>query len=254
MARAIIFKLLLISLAIGCIWMINRNITKQPNQLNNKKIIFSFFGAPGSGKGTLAEQCVKNLEYQTLSTGNLCRKHIAKDTKIGKTIKTFTSQGKLVPDEVIIEMVTTWLKEKSNTNKPIILDGFPRTKTQAEMLNKILKNEMPKYDFRIIRLVIPKEEIVERLVNRIVCENKKCQAVYNTSMPEAKSGICPKCGSKLIKREDDTKEVIEKRFEVYQENENKILNFYRSIGQKIEEINISKLSPKEVFENFKNII
>jgi adenylate kinase len=250
-------KLLLVVIAIFLIWIVTSKLSKR-NQTDKKdsgqKIIFSFFGAPGSGKGTLAEQCVSKLGFQVLSTGNLCREHIAKQTAIGKEIQQCTNEGRLVSDDLIIGMVKPWLIDRLSSSTPIILDGFPRTKEQAAKLVQMLKESMPEHQFRIIKIVLPKEEIVERLVNRVVCENKSCQAVYNLSMPEAQKGICPKCGNKLIQREDDKKEVIERRFEVYQKNEDDVLNYYRSTNQNIEELNISKLTPTEVFEKFKSII
>jgi adenylate kinase len=253
MNKTLIIKFLLITGGIFVVWFLANNISKhyKKNKVENK-IIFSFFGAPGSGKGTLSEQCKQQLGFQSLSTGDLCRENIKKQTDFGKQLQQYTKEGKLVPDEIIFGMVKNWFKEKASPSSPIILDGFPRTKEQAAMLNQFLKESMPDYQFRVVRLVLPKEEIVERLGNRVTCE--KCQAVYNLSMPEAKSGICPKCGGKLIQREDDKPEVIEKRFEVYQKNEADILNYYKSVDQKIEEMNISKLSPKEVFEKFKSLI
>lgn len=253
MDKPMAVKLLIIIIAVLITWIViskysKRNQTEQKD--SNKKTIFSFFGAPGSGKGTLAQQCVSKLGFQVLSTGNLCRENIAKQTEFGKELQRYTSEGKLVPDDLIIGMVKPWLIERISSNSPIILDGFPRTKEQAAKLIQLLKEIMPDFQLRIIRIVLPKEEIVERLGNRVTCENKACQAVYNLSMPEAQKGICPKCGSKLIQREDDKKEVIEKRFEVYQKNEDEILNFFKSINQPVEELNISKLNPEQVFELF----
>lgn len=253
MDKTIVFKLFFLLIVVLLIWFINKKYSKNPICPNNSdKVIFSFFGAPGSGKGTLAQQCISELGYKSLSTGAMFRENMAKQTELGKLAQTYINDGNLVPDQVTMDMVKEWLKENINS-KPIILDGVPRTREQAKMLNEIFKNNFPEYQFRIIRLVLPKEEIVDRLVNRVMCENKECQAIYNTSMPEAQSGICPKCGGKLVKREDDKKEIIEKRFDVYQKNENEILDFYKDSNQKIEEINISKLNPKQVFEKFKNI-
>lgn len=256
MDNSLFFKLFLALVGILLIWFLYNNISKRSKKSEseniNSKTIFSFFGAPGAGKGTLAEQCIETLGFQSLSTGDLCRENIKQQTEFGKQLQQYTKEGKLVPDEIIFGMVKNWFKEKASPNSPIILDGFPRTKEQAAMLNRFFKESMPDYQFRVVRLVLPKEEIIERLGNRVTCE--KCKAVYNLSMPEAQKGICPKCGGKLIQREDDKPEVIEKRFEVYQKNEAEILNYYKSIDQKIEEMNISKLNPKEVFEMFKSLL
>ena len=218
------------------------------------KTIFSFFGAPGSGKGTLAEQCVEKLGYQTLSTGALFRQQIAQGTELGKKIESIIKSGKLVPDNITIEVVTLWLKERANSNAPIILDGFPRTKAQTEKLIEILKTVLPEHKLRIIALDLPEQEIVERLSGRRVCENKQCPATYNISMPEIANGKCPKCGSKLIQRPDDKPEVIKERFEVYKKNEKEVLDAYRNAGFKIETLNISKMNPTEVFDSFKKLV
>lgn len=212
--------------------------------------IISFFGAPGSGKGTLAEQLVEQYGYKTLSTGALFREHISKQTDIGKQLDIFVKSGKLVPDDLVIDMVKGWLKINADGKTQIILDGFPRTKEQANKLCLVLKDILPNYQLRIVKIDLPEEEIVSRLSGRRVCSNKQCQATYNISMPEIKSGICPKCNSKVITREDDKPEVIKERFQVYKNNEKDILDFYNSINQKIETLNISGLDKKQVLEEY----
>src|SRR5271170_593774 len=104
----------------------------QEHQKNDaKKIIFSFFGAPGSGKGTLAERAARDLKFEVLSTGNLCRKHISQQTELGKKLDLYVKKGQLIPDELITLMVKEWLELAIQREVPIILDGYPRTKGQA---------------------------------------------------------------------------------------------------------------------------
>ena len=133
--------ILFISIAIlgGAIYY---HFTKKPSY-KAEKTIFSLFGAPGSGKGTLAEKCAQNLDFNVLSTGNLCRKHIADKTELGEKLQKYIDTGKLVPDNIITVIVKGWLKENTKDNKAIILDGYPRTKKQAELLLDILKEAFP---------------------------------------------------------------------------------------------------------------
>jgi adenylate kinase len=227
-------------------------LEEQKNKTEQTKTIFTFFAAPGAGKGTLAQQCADKLGYKVLSTGDLCRKHIATKTEFGKKIDEYTSGGGLVPDEIIIGMVKEWLKENKDIEN-IILDGFPRTKPQAEKLLELLKTELPNTKFRIIQLDLSEEEIIARLSGRRICPNQACKAVYNISMPEIKDGKCPKCGTRLIIRKDDQPEVLKERFHVYKKHEKELLDFYKDAGKKIETLNISNLNPSQVFDEFKKI-
>lgn len=222
--------------------------------LNDNKIIFTLLGPPGAGKGTLASHCAQNLDFVILSTGDLFRQHIANKTTIGLEFKKYMDAGQLVPDKLVIKMVKEWLISKKNSDKPIILDGFPRTAVQVQNLLGIIQKDLPKYRFRVVKLEIPQEEITQRLVNRRVCSNKSCQGIYNTSMPEIKSGKCPKCGTGLIVRKDDDPAVIADRIEVYNKHEKELINAYKSEGLKIETLNVSKKTPDQIFEEFKEIL
>mgnify|MGYP006287882193 CR=1 FL=1 len=245
--------ILFISIAIlgGAIYY---HFTKAPSY-KAEKTIFTFFGAPGSGKGTLAEKCAHELNFNVLSTGNLCRKHIADKTELGEKIQKYTNSGKLVPDNIITVMVKGWLKENTKNNKAIILDGYPRTKKQAELLLDMLKEDFPEYSFRIIALDISDDEVVKRISNRLVCDNKKCQAVYNTSqIKNIDDPLCELCDSKLIKRDDDKEEVVRERLKVYEQESNNLLNFYKSSHKKIENINVESKTISQIFEEFKGML
>ncbi len=219
------------------------------------KTIFSFFGPPGCGKGTLSERAVERLDFEMLSTGNLCRQHISQKTELGKMLNRFIEKGDLVPDELITDMVKDWLKSQEAQDKTIILDGYPRTKRQAELFYSVLKSEFPEYKFRVILINLAEDTIVERLSGRLVCDNKECQNVYNLStLADKDVKECLKCGGKLIRRDDDKEEIVRARLKNYADYSSNILDYYKSVGQDIEELNIDGLSVDEVFEKFRSIL
>ena len=121
----------------------------------------------------------------------------------------------------------------------MILDGFPRNVKQAEALNEILSKQGKKLD-KVVLLTTPEEEIIERIVNRVVCSNQECKSVFNTKLnPPIHEGICDKCGSKLVKRKDDTEETIKQRLKNYNEQTAPLINFYKKLGL-LEEYVVSK--------------
>lgn len=186
-------------------------------------------GAPGTGKGTVAGILSEKLGIPQVSTGDIFRKNIKEQTELGKIASKYMSEGKLVPDDITIGIVEDRLKQ-DDVKDGIILDGFPRTVFQAEELNKILEKENKKIDM-VINLVTPEEEIIERVVNRRVCSNQNCKAVYNIVLnPPKQENICDKCGSKLVKREDDNAETIKKRIQTYLESTSPLIEFYEKEG------------------------
>lgn len=216
------------------------------------KVIFSFFGPPGSGKGTLAERLARELSFEVLSTGNLCRKNIADQTEIGKSLSLYLDKGHLIPDELITDMVGIWLKDAIKKNHPIILDGFPRTKGQIKLFLNFLK-EIPGSCFRVMHIKLSEGEIIKRLSLRLVCENKDCQAVYN-SMLIGQQTVCEACGSLLVKRRDDDQEVVKERLRQYPAYAHELLTFYRSVGQHVEEIDVVDMTPEQVYNTFLSMI
>jgi adenylate kinase len=246
-----IFCLILLS---GCSNFINNSKEVKNNMLKNKKFIFTFLSAPGAGKGTLAQQAASKLNFIVLSTGDLFRQHIANNTTIGQELKKYMDKGELVPDDLVISMVKEWLLSVKDTDRQIILDGFPRTDVQAQKLITLIKNNLPEHNFRVVKLEISKGEITNRLINRRVCPNKSCQAVYNTSMPEIAAGKCLKCSSVLIQRNDDKPEVISQRFDVYYKNEDELIKAYQDSGINIEILSVSQKTPDQIFEEFKAIL
>lgn len=186
-------------------------------------------GAPGSGKGTTAKILAKRTNLPHISTGDMFREQIKKETELGKLANSYISQGKLVPDEVTIGI----LKERLNwedTKDGVILDGFPRTIEQANALDKILKEKGKDVDI-VPELVVPDQIIIERILNRATCSNKKCGAIYNTKFKPSKiDGICDICGSVLSTRTDDTEETIKTRLKVYRENSKDLIEYYKEKG------------------------
>lgn len=186
-------------------------------------------GAPGSGKGTAAKILSKKTGLPHISTGDMFREQIKKETELGKLANSYISNGKLVPDEVTIDIVKDRLNWEDAKNG-VILDGFPRTEIQAKALDEILKEQGKKVTI-VPELVIPDQIIIERILNRATCSNKECGAIYNTKFkPPKVEGICDICGSKLITRNDDNEETIKKRLEVYHKNSKDLIEFYKEKG------------------------
>lgn len=192
-------------------------------------MIIIMLGAPGTGKGTVAGILKDKLEIPQVSTGDIFRKHIKEGTELGKLAESYISKGDLVPDEVTIDLVKNRLEEP-DVQKGIILDGFPRTVNQAEKLDGILKEKGKKVDL-VINLTTPEEEIIERIVNRRVCSNQECKAVYNIVLnPPKKEGICDKCGHELVQRKDDNAQTVKSRLKNYFEQTSPLVDYYEKSG------------------------
>lgn len=188
-------------------------------------MIIIMLGAPGTGKGTVAGVLQENLGIKQVSTGDIFRKNIKEGTELGKLAEKYITIGQLVPDDVTVKVVEERLNEPDVENG-IILDGFPRTVKQAEELDRILAIKGKKVD-KVINLTTPDEEIIERIVNRRVCSNQECKAVYNLILnPPKKEGICDKCGSELIIRKDDTEETVKARLKTYFEQTSPLVEYY----------------------------
>ncbi len=212
-------------------------------------------GAPGTGKGTIGKILSNDLGLTHVSTGDIFRDQISRKTELGKKIQSYMESGALVPDDVVIETVKTRLLEKDVENGAI-LDGFPRTAAQAEALKNFLKGNKPDAKRVAIELDVPDDEIIRRVVNRLICSNKSCGAIYNKeTKPPKKEGICDICGGELKRRKDDNKETVTKRLEIYRQNSKDLVDFYRknnalySIYPK--EVDIAVKSIKDFLEEYK---
>ncbi len=183
-----------------------------------------FLGPPGGGKGTQADFIAKKYDIPKLSTGDLLRESVAKETSLGKEAKGYMNRGELVPDAVVIGLVEEKLGSP-DCKKGFLLDGFPRTVTQADQLSTYLTSRGEALDW-VVYFSLSKDEIVRRISGRRTCS--KCQAVYHLeSVPPKQEGICDVCGNSLIQRNDDKPETIESRLGVYQEQTAPLIEYYK---------------------------
>ncbi|MCK4739847.1 MAG: adenylate kinase [Deltaproteobacteria bacterium] len=170
-------------------------------------------GAPGAGKGTQSIILMEKYKIPQISTGDILRKHVKEKTELGLTAKTFMDSGGLVPDELVIKMVSERLGE-SDCTQGFILDGFPRKISQAEALEKTLEAQGKKIDF-VLGIEVERQELVKRLSGRRVCRG--CSATYHTIFNKpSKEGICDTCDGELYQRDDDKEATIEERLKVYE--------------------------------------
>lgn len=184
-------------------------------------------GAPGSGKGTQAVRLAEEYGLQHLSTGDLLRDEVRRGTPLGAEAKGFMDAGKLVPDALILGMVQSRLEE--GRDKGFLLDGFPRTLTQAEALEEMLSAVGRRLD-HVLFLDVPEDELVARLALRRSCPG--CGMVYHLKAnPPKVEGVCDGCGQRLIQRPDDTEAVVRDRLKVYATSTSPLIEYYE--GRKL---------------------
>jgi len=194
-----------------------------------------FLGPPGAGKGTYSSRICDRKGWAHISTGDLLRAELKKQSALGLEAKKYMDKGRLVPDDIVIRMLRERLAQ-DDCREGFILDGFPRTLAQAEALDKITETDS------VVNLKIPHWVIVEKILARRTCEN--CGDLYNVAdirfgpnkeyhmppmLPKV-SGTCDKCGGKLVQRSDETKEIIENRLKVYEEQTEPLIKYYRDKG------------------------
>ncbi len=180
-------------------------------------------GAPGAGKGTQAKMISKKYDIPHISTGDIFRANIKEGTELGRKAKEYMDQGLLVPDELTVDLVVDRLK-KDDCKNGFILDGFPRTISQAEAL----KNANQALDFAI-DVDVPDENIIKRMEGRRACVS--CGATYHIVYnPTKTEGICDVCGKELILREDDKPQTVKKRLTVYHDQTQPLINYYKEEG------------------------
>lgn len=184
-------------------------------------------GAPGAGKGTQAKRIAEKYVIPHISTGDILRANVKGNTALGRKAKGFMDQGLLVPDELVIDMLMDRIAQDDCKNG-YVLDGFPRTIPQAESLDAALAKLGEKMDVAI-NVDVPDENIVTRMSGRRACVS--CGATYHVVFnPTKVEGVCDVCGEKLILRDDDKPETVQKRLGVYHEQTQPLIDYYQKAG------------------------
>jgi len=184
-------------------------------------------GAPGSGKGTVAEKIRDMCGYAHISTGDMLRDAVKQGTAIGKEAEGYMKKGELVPDFVIIKLVQTRL-DAGNTDSRYLFDGFPRTVPQADLLEKEILSRGGRL-LKVFFLDAPRQTLIERLTGRRVC--RKCGAVFHVvNIPPRRAGICDVCGGELYQRSDDQEATIVNRLDVYNRQTETLIAYYEKKG------------------------
>ena len=184
-------------------------------------------GPPGAGKGTQAGSLASNLGVMRVSSGDLFRQHQERDTGLGRLAQSYMERGELVPDDVTIKMVMEWINSPDQV-RGFVLDGFPRTIAQAEILDKKLcgKGGID----RVVYIKVEENELIRRLNGRMIC--RLCQKPYHQEFsPPADPSSCDRCGGELYQREDDKPESVKKRIQVYREETEPVVQYYRRAGK-----------------------
>jgi len=184
-------------------------------------------GAPGAGKGTQAKIIAEKYQIPHVSTGDIFRANIKEGTELGMEAKGYMDKGLLVPDELTVKILLDRVAAEDCKNG-YVLDGFPRTIPQAEVLDKALQELNEKLDFAI-NVDVPDENIISRMAGRRAC--LKCGATYHVvNIPPKTEGICDNCGQELVLREDDKEETVAKRLQVYHEQTKPLIDYYEKQG------------------------
>lgn len=187
-------------------------------------MIIILLGPPGSGKGTQAKRLVTEKKWPQLSTGDMLRSAISQGSKLGLEAKLFMDQGALVPDGVVISLISERISA-SDCKHGFILDGFPRTIAQAQSLDKMLETKKWQVD-RVVLFDVADQVLIQRLCGRRTC--LKCGAMYHVeSAKPKKEGVCDNCQAQLIQRDDDKAEVIQNRLFVYHQQTSPLIEYYR---------------------------
>jgi adenylate kinase len=205
------------------------------------------FGPPGSGKGTYASRISEEFAIPHISTGDIVRREIEKNSAMGRRMESYSKKGELVPDSLVIDILERRI-QRPDCKTGFILDGYPRTLTQNEALERITPIDL------VVYLDAPEQVSVERLLSRLVCQ--RCGAIYNGRFLRPRiSGICDKCGGRLFKRHDDKPEVIRKRLKIFNEQAKPLLDQYKRRGLlRTVVVNDNQTSPETIVDAILSIV
>ena len=218
-----------------------------------KEVNIIFFGAPGAGKGTQAKKISHELKLPHIDTGSLIREAIVNKTELGIRAQQFVESGKLVPDQLVIDLIREKLIVLKDKNfNGFILDGFPRTIPQANALKTLL--EELKLDLTcVLNIQAPENILVKRLSSRRLCSNKTCGAIFNLISKKPKEeNKCDVCGSALYQRKDDTEEAAKERLNEYHNKTAPLEKYYRD-QNKLVDMDGTK-DPEEVYNDVIKIL
>jgi adenylate kinase len=193
--------------------------------LDRRKPRLVLLGKQGAGKGTQATRVAEHYGIPHLSTGDMFREQAALGTAFGLEAKRYMDEGDLVPDEIVVGVVEECLAPGGPLDDGFVLDGFPRTLHQARELDRVLGGHPLDV---AINIDVPRDIVLDRLAGRRVCEN--CQRVYHVNMPPTNDWTCDTCSGRVVQRDDDTEEAIDRRLELYERETVPIIDYYRDLG------------------------
>ncbi len=224
---------------IGWIFMLGVIVAGELRADETSPLVVILMGPPGSGKGTHALPLSERLQIPHISTGDLFRDNIRKETPLGKLAKSYMNQGNLVPDEVVLGMLFARI-EQPDCKKGYILDGFPRTIAQAKALDEKIRKTC---QLAVVNLQISDSLLIERISGRVSC--KSCARCFHTKYnPPKNPSKCDSCEGTLYQRDDDKAEVLTKRLEVYHEQTGPLVAYYQKTSGVLREVDASQ--PKEI--------
>ncbi len=214
------------------------------DRVQEAPFVIILMGPPGAGKGTHAVPLSDHLQIPHISTGDLFRENIRNQTSLGRKAKSYIDQGKLVPDEVVLNLIFARV-EQADCKRGYILDGFPRTVAQAKALDQHLRS----HSCRVfaVNLDVPDALLIERISGRIACKN--CGQPYHKSYtPPKKEGVCDSCKGALYQRDDDREEILRKRLEVYHAQTKPLIEYYSRQKNVLREVEAWQ-GKEEVFQS-----
>lgn len=224
-------------------------MTENTQHMSCLRTVYSFFGPPGAGKGTVAREAARRLGFKMVSTGDLLRAEVDSGSALGQSIRAIIARGALVADSIITEVVFKVLNAASMD--VIILDGYPRTIGQARVFATELPRAFPGVQFKVVHFDLAYSEIRRRIAARLTCEKKTCQATYSEQGQHSLvSDTCGWCGGRLIRRQDDSEAIVDGRLEEYDQHAQGLIEFYRQSHIEICRLDPLGKSEEAVFQQF----